>query len=159
VGGRLLAEKFGAARLGPMREHLRNFAEGFGITDMRFPDRSPNTRRVLAMAEYARDEGKLPRFRDLAMDAHWRQSKNLEDEADLRGIATDAGLDPDAALEASRDPAYQGRIDQRRREADADGVTGIPTFILGDRGVVGCQPYEILAKLADQQGVKRRGNT
>lgn len=139
-----------------MREHMKQFAAGFGITDMQFRDRSPNTRRALAMAEYARDEGKLPRFRELAMEAHWRRGMDLESDADLRTLAAEAGLDPDAALEASRDPAYRGRIDDRRREAESRGVTGIPTFVIGHMGVVGCQPYEVLAQFVERAGAKRR---
>ena len=27
------------------------------------------------------------------------------------------------------------------------GVTGVPTFVFGDKGVVGAQPYEVLATL------------
>ena len=155
-GGMALAEKFGAARVPAMRAHMRQFAEGFGITDMQFRERSPNTRRALAMAEHARDQGKLDAFRALAMDAHWRRGMDLEGDADLRTLAAEAGLDPDAALAASRDPALFSRIDARRAEAEARGVTGIPTFVMDGRGVVGCQPYETLAAFVEAGGAKKR---
>ena len=145
-------DKFGAARVGPMREHLLKFAAQFGITDLALPDRSPNTRRALAIAELARDKGVLPKYRDLAMDAHWRRGMNLESDADLRAIAAEAGLDPDEAIAASSDPKYLGRIDARRQEANARGVTGIPTFVIGNRGVVGCQPFEVLAEFVEAAG-------
>ena len=140
-----------------MRERLRNFALQFGIADMQIPERSPNTRRALAIAELARDEGKLPRFRDLAMDAHWRRGMNLEVDADLRAIAAEAGLDPERAIAASTDPKYLARIDERRAEAGARGVTGIPTFVVGNQAVVGCQPFEVLAGLVESAGATRRG--
>ena len=155
-GGMLLADKFGAARLKGMHENLKKFAESFGITDMKLRDRSPNTRRALAIAELARDEGKLDVFRDLAMDAHWRRGMDLESDDDLRTVAKEAGLDPEKAIRASSDEKYLDRIDERRREANAVGVTGIPTFVIGNQGMVGCQPYEALEEFAEACGAKRR---
>jgi predicted DsbA family dithiol-disulfide isomerase len=141
-----------------MRDHLRRFAAQFGITDMRFRDRSPNTRRALAIAELARDEGKLDRFRVIAMDAHWRRGLDLEREEDLRSLASEAGLDPERAVAASSDARYLKRIDERRREAMHRGVTGIPTFVMGDRAVVGCEPYEVLAQFVEARGAKKRAS-
>ena len=139
-----------------MRAHLKQFAAQFGILDLALPERSPNTRRALAIAELARDEGKLPHYRDLAMDAHWRRSMNLESDADLRAIATEAGLDPERAIAASSDAKYLGRIDARREEANARGVTGIPTFVIGNRAVVGCQPFEVLAEFVEAAGGQKK---
>jgi predicted DsbA family dithiol-disulfide isomerase len=139
-----------------MRERLRLFAAEFGIADLRIPARSPNTRRALAVAEFARDEGKLERFRVLAMDAHWQRGLDLEKEEDLRRIAEESGLDPGKAASASTNPSYLQRVDLRRLEAASRGVTGIPTFVIADRGVVGCQPYEVLAEFVRSSGGERR---
>jgi predicted DsbA family dithiol-disulfide isomerase len=139
-----------------MHDRLREFARGFGIEDMKMRERSPNTRKALAIAEYAREQGKLEEWRQLAMNAHWRRGMDLESEADLRALAKEAGLDPDTAIAASTDAKYLDRIDQRRREAEQLGVTGIPTFVIGNQGVVGCQPYEVLAQFAEQAGARRR---
>ncbi len=135
-------------RLESMREYMGRFAAGFGIEDMTTPDRLPNTRRALAMAEYARDQDRLEAFRDAAMDAHWRRGENLEADADLREIAARARLDSEAALRAAADATYQARVDAIRGEASGQGVTGIPTFVVGEEVIVGCQPYEVLAAAA-----------
>jgi predicted DsbA family dithiol-disulfide isomerase len=137
-----------------MRAQVLEFAKGFGIDDMRTTDHISNTRKVIAIAELARDEGKLDEFRAAGMDAYWRHGKDLEDDAVLREIAVGVGLDADAAIAATRDPKYLGRIDERRREANAIGVTGIPTFVIGDQGVVGCQPYEVLEAFVQDAGAK-----
>ncbi|MBS2028369.1 MAG: DsbA family protein [Deltaproteobacteria bacterium] len=154
-GGIALVEKFGP-RIHAMHKNLEQFAKGFGVTDMKLRERSPNTRRALAVAEYAREQGKLEAFRQRAMDAHWTQGKDLESDVDLRALATEAGLDPDAAVAASNDPKYLARIDARREQAEEVGITGIPTFVIGNRAVVGCQPYEVLAKFAEVCGAKRK---
>lgn len=151
-GGIAIARLFGADRVEPMRAHMRRFAAQFGITDMRHPSHLPNTRRVLAAAELARDRGRLDAFRETAMDAYWRAGEDLEDDAVVRRIAADVGLDPDAAVAAMSDPEHLARVDAIRRESINAGVTGIPTFFIGDQKVVGCQPYETLAAAVERAG-------
>ena len=135
-----------------MRRYMAGFAAQFGIRDMRQPDRLPNTRRILAAAELARDEGRLDRFREAAMDAYWRGGQNLEDHGVVREIAREVDLDPDRAVAAMDDPAYLARVDAIRRESINAGVTGIPTFFIGDQVVVGCQPYRVLAEAVEKAG-------
>jgi predicted DsbA family dithiol-disulfide isomerase len=158
-GGMPLAALLGA-RVPAAKEHMRQFAARFGVTGIVHPDRVPNTRRVLAMAEHARDLGKLEEFRRAGMEAHWRHGNGLESDDDLRAIADSVGLDGAAALAAADDPRYTALVDARIAEAHVQGVTGIPTFVIkgviGDEEVVGCQPYEVLAAAAVRAGAKRR---
>jgi predicted DsbA family dithiol-disulfide isomerase len=148
AGGMPLTAIIPAGRLAGMREYMKKFAAGFGIHEMASPQRISNTRRALAVAELARDQGKLQAFRDAAMEAYWHSEKNLEDDAELRAIAQGVGLDPDEALRAADDPKYLARVDAARAEANAAGVRGVPTFFIGDEVIVGCQPYEVLAAAA-----------
>ncbi len=151
-----MSRLFGS-RAEAMRARMAQFAASFGVKDMKHPVRLPNTRRALAVAELARDRGLLDAWRDSAMRAHWRDGMDLENE-DLAEVARRAGLDPGEALAASRDPRYLERIDKIREEASEMGVTGIPTFIFADRiAVVGCQPFPVLAKAAEEAGARRRG--
>jgi predicted DsbA family dithiol-disulfide isomerase len=156
-GGMPLAALFGGARIPAVKEHMKQFAGRFGVTGIVHPERLPNTRRVLAMAEYARAEGRLEAFRKAGMEAHWREGNSLETDEDLGAIAEKVGLEPAAALEAADSPRFQEEVDRKLAEAAAHGVTGIPTFFIGDEAVVGCQPYEVLAAAAERAGAKRRG--
>ena len=138
-----------------MRDHLRRFAAGFGIELLRPPDRLPNTRRALLLAEHARDRDRLHPLRRAVMEAHWERGEDLEDGAVLAACAWSAGLDPGAALAALRDPALAARVDLAAEEAAGAGVTGIPTFLVGGRRIVGCQGYEVLAAAAEAAGARR----
>jgi predicted DsbA family dithiol-disulfide isomerase len=154
-----LSRLFGA-RAQAMAARSEKFAASFGVAGMKHPMRTSNTRRALAMAELARERGVLDAFRVSAMDAHWREGRNLEDDADLAEVARRAGLPPAEALEASRGAQHLARIDAVRREASELGITGIPTFVFGSLdeqplAVVGCQPYEVLARAAQQAGAQR----
>jgi len=139
-----------------MSGHLTRFAASFGVEGLRIPERSPNTRAALALAEHARDAGKLHPLRRAAMEAFWRRGEDLEDRAVLSRCAAEAGLDPVAALAALDDPAVVARVDAMGRDAAQAGVTGIPTFVIGGRRVVGCQPFEVIAAAAEAAGARRR---
>lgn len=151
-----LARLFPEDRIPAMHAHLARFAEGFGIRDIRPQRWLANTERVLAMAEHARDEGKLPALRDAAMNAYWREGNRLESDEDLRAIARVAGLEPQRALAASDDPVYRERVEALSQKGREAGVTGIPTFFIGRYPVVGCQPYQTLAMVAERAGATRR---
>ena len=99
-----------------------------------------------------RERSVLEPYRHAAFDAHWRRHKNLEADADLRELASSVGLDPGEALAAADDPAYLERVDENQADARAQGVSGIPTFFFGTVRVVGCQPYEALARAAETAG-------
>jgi predicted DsbA family dithiol-disulfide isomerase len=155
-GGVPLSRLFPGTPLGPLHERTKRFAATFGVTGFQPPDWLSNSRRALAIAEHARDVDRLEPFRQAAMNAHWRQGKNLEDPDDLVVIAESAGLERSAALTASTDPALLARVDERQAEARRAGVNGIPTFVLGRERVVGCQPYEALLAAALRAGARPR---
>ena len=139
-----------------MAARLVTFADGFGVHGLASHERIPNTRKALAVAEFARDCDRLHQLRHAVMEAYWRGGRDIEDDAVLADCAREAGLEPADALAAIGDPLYRGRVDAMGDEARRAGVTGIPTFVMGRHGVVGCQPYEALAQLAEEDGATRR---
>jgi predicted DsbA family dithiol-disulfide isomerase len=150
-----------------MLRYVKEFAAGFGISDLRPPERLANTRRAMAAARHAREVGRLERFAAAAYDAYWRLGEGLESDDEIAAIARRAGIDPDRAVGAASDAVLLADVDSARRAATAAGVTGIPTFEfapgpgarnsgLGSR-VVGCQRYEVLAEAARRAGGPRRG--
>ena len=152
AGGILLERIFPGYGNSDQKEYMRNFAASFGIEDMTSPESLPNTRRILAMAEYAREMGKLDTFRTLAMQARWKDGRDLENTEVMGDLAGASGLDTKEALAASTSPYYTARVDSLKDEARRMGITGIPTFIIGNQRVVGCQPYRILADAVLQAG-------
>lgn len=156
VRGVRLADLFPGYHRGERQEYMRDFAAGFGIEGMASPERLPNTRRILAMAEYAREMGKLDTFRTLAMKERWENGSDLEDVNILGNLAAASGLDRQKALKASESAVYLVRIDDIRAEAERMGINGIPTFIIGKERIVGCQPYQVVAEAVIRVGGQRR---
>ena len=153
VDGMKVEEYFPKDRIKGMHEYLSKFAKQFGV-DITFTDHMPNTRKALAMAEYAREQGVLESFKTGAMLAYWNKGADLEDEAVLSSVAINAGLAPDKALEASEESEYLQRIDTVRTEANGRGVTGIPTMVMGGEKVVGCQSYEAIVAAGKRAGIQ-----
>ena len=157
-GGMPLSQIVPAARRSGMVEQMQRFAASFGVTGMKFAERIPNTRRVLAVAEFARENGRLEAFRTAAMEAWWRRGDDLESDTVLQALAREAGLDDSAVADAADDPRLLARIDAIREDANARGITGVPTFIVKDRwAVVGCQPYAVLAEVVARAGGVAKG--
>ena len=148
VGGVPLEQMFGAERVRRMRPYLIDFAKSQGVSGMVVPAHKPNTRKALALAEWARGKKRLHEVRNGLMDAYWRDGLDLEDDSVLARVAADAGLDGDLAVRGSREAAILERVAAMGREAAQAGVTGIPTFDIGEERVVGAQPFDVLAEAA-----------
>lgn len=147
-GGKSLSQLFPGMDLNLLHERTKAFAANFGVTDFEPPKWLSNTRRTLAAAEYARQQGKLEAFREAAFFANFRDGKDLEKEETFRGIARAAQLEEEATLSAADDPTYLELVDYRQALARQAGVSGIPTFVIGNQRLVGCQPYEKMAEFA-----------
>jgi len=136
--------------------YIQQFADRFGVQGMKSMKRMPNTRRALAIAEFARDHGQLDEYHRLVMDAQWIEGNNIEDNSVLAALAKASGLDPEKALLATDDPTYLGRVDTQRVEYKKLGVGGIPTFVFGSESIEGFRPYNVLTTLLLRAGAKRR---
>ena len=150
-----------------MHARLQQVADDLGVP---FEPRmhAPSTKKALALSEHARRAGRLDAWREAAMDAHWRDGRDIEDPAVLRDLATDAGLDPDAAMAFLDGAEIPALLHAQRAEAHQWGVTGIPTWFLLPDGwrpehgvpdsgprpvrVVGCQPMEVVERAAKLAG-------
>ncbi|TKD09448.1 2-hydroxychromene-2-carboxylate isomerase [Polyangium fumosum] len=65
--------------------------------------------------------------------ATWENGRDLMNDAELRAIADEAGLDGAALLAAADDPAVKERLRQNTEQALAEGVFGVPTFLVEDQ--------------------------
>lgn len=81
---------------------------------------------------------------------------NLMQVDELVRIAEHVGLDGAAAREALTTRAFQERVDTDWRRAAQYRISGVPTFVAGGNGVVGCVPYEVLEQLVRKAGAQPR---
>ena len=166
-----LSQMFRSDQVDAMHARLLMTAEDLGVP---FSPRlhAPSTKKALALTELARRQGKLDAFREVGMMAHWLDGKDIEDEAVLRELAIESGLDADAAIAFLDDPEVPAILHAQRVEAHQYGVTGIPTWFILPAGwepehgvpetgprpvrVVGCQPLEVVVRAAEMAGATPR---
>ncbi len=70
---------------------------------------------------------------------------------DLKGIAQKIGLNQDRFSACLEDSAYQSLAQSWYVQADENGVSGTPTFFVGEEKLVGNQPYEKFKRAIEEK--------
>jgi len=142
-------------RYAAMAERLRQMAAEAGLP-MNPPTWISNSRRALEAAEYAREQGKHEAFHDAVFRAYFAEGKDIGNWAVLQEVAEAVDLDGEAMRKAVERGTYRATVDAQIHEARRLGITGVPTYILGNLAVVGAQPYEVFQQAMARLGVEAR---
>jgi len=89
---------------------------------------------------------------DALFRAYFVEGRNIGDPDELIRISESIGLSGDQAREVIEKRTWKAAVDADWAKAAEYGVTGVPTFVAGGRGVVGAQPYEVLERLVEEAG-------
>ena len=106
-----------------------------------------NSRLAQELGKWAESQPGGEAIHDALFRAYFVDGKNIGDPAVLLGVATDLGLHESQAREVLEKRTYKDAVDADWEKSRRYGVTGVPTFVVGNRGVVGAQPYEALEEL------------
>ncbi|MEM9738792.1 MAG: 2-hydroxychromene-2-carboxylate isomerase [Pseudomonadota bacterium] len=96
--------------------------------------------------------GGLAPYVEAGLRAMWEDGLKMDDPDIYARAMTDAGLDGQALLEVTQDPAVKQKLVDNTANAVARGVFGIPTFYVGDEMFFG---KERLGQLEEE--VTKRG--
>ena len=142
-----LAEKFGSAGLAADRyAHVEaaGAAEGIPFAFEKIAV-SPNTLDAHRLVRWAAAEGREDAVVEALFRAYFIEGRNLADRAVLAAVAGEAGLDAEAIARRLATDEDIPEITAQIRRAGEIGITGVPTFIVGNRyAVVGAQPPEAI---------------
>ena len=121
--------------------------------DIFFIDRTftTNSHKALLLAEAVRESGSgaFELLNEALFRAYFSEGKNIGDPAVLRTTAEETGVPGETIDRAWRDPRFEERLKRQHDAASRVGVTGIPTFILGNKWILeGAVPTEMLKKAA-----------
>ena len=75
----------------------------------------------------------------------------------LLEIAAEVGLPVAGAREVLEKRTFKDAVDRDWALSRQYGITGVPTFVAGHRGVVGAQPYEVIEQLVKQAKAEEAG--
>ena len=149
--GRSLEEMFAGRGydIPKMQAQMRARMEAEGLP---YGDRSMtyNSRLAQELGAWADTRPGGEAIHDALFRAYFVDGRNIGDPAVLAEIAAAAGLPADGAREVIEKRTHRAAIDADWEKSRRDGVTGVPTFVAGDNGVVGAQPYEVLVQLVRQ---------
>ena len=110
-----------------------------------------NSRLAQEVAKWAETKPGGDAVHDALFKAYFVDGRNIGDSAVLVDVARSVGLPADEAADALMERRYRTDVDADWAKSREYGVTGVPTFVAGGRGVVGAQPYEALVQLVGQR--------
>jgi predicted DsbA family dithiol-disulfide isomerase len=125
----------------------RMAAEGLPYGDRKM---TYNSRLAQELASWAVSQPGGEAIHDALFRAYFVDGKNIGDPEVLIQISRGLGLDEAQAHEVIEKRTHKAAVDADWEKSRQYGVTGVPTYVLGDRGVVGAQPYESLEELVRQ---------
>jgi len=80
-------------------------------------------------------------------EAYFAEGRNLAEPEVLLDVIEAVGLSLETAEEVIRQRSFRDAVDTDWKRAHELGVTGVPTFVSGNRGLVGAQTYEAMVQL------------
>ncbi len=141
---------FDDATAGAIQSQVRKLSEEAGLK-LDLPSRISNSRLALQIAEFAKEKGKFKEYHEAVFRAYWQESKDIGHREQLFSLAAQAGLDL-GELESYLESGQAGdKLNQHLQEAHEFGIDGVPTFVIGDKMVVGAQPYKVLQKVLSEE--------
>jgi predicted DsbA family dithiol-disulfide isomerase len=141
-----MTSRFRSEDIKRIMEHLRIMGTPFGII---FVDRPllSSSRLALQAAEFAREQNLFDPLHTALFAAYFSQGMDIGNIDVLAMIAKEAGLDAGAMQQALQGGKYLPALEAAKEEAAVRGVTGVPTFFIGDKkSVVGAQPIDVFRK-------------
>ena len=109
-----------------------------------------NSRLSQELGKWADTQPGGEAFHDAMFRAYFVEGRDISQSAVLLEIAQSVGLPVDAAREVLEKRTFKAAVDADWKLSRQYGVTGVPTFVVGRRGVVGAQPYEALEQLVNK---------
>jgi protein-disulfide isomerase len=126
---------------------------------MNYPmDMHPNAKPAANAAECANEQGKFWQYHDklFATQSEWEDQPAASATATFKQYAANLGLNAAQFTSCLDSNKYQSKIDNETQEGSSYGVSGTPTFYIGnDKAgyitVDGAQPYSSFKQTIDQQ--------
>lgn len=135
--------------------HLKNTADQLGLP---FGPRTMtyNSRLAQELGLWALASGKGHAFHMAAFKAYFADGLNIGKIPVLLEIIRGLGLPEKEAAQVLENRTYKDAVDRDWQESHLQGVTAVPTFLMGAHKLVGAQNYQDLENLVRLHDAVRR---
>ena len=110
-----------------------------------------NSRLAQELGKWADTRG-VDAVHDIVYRAYFVENRNISDIEELVRLAEVAGLPSAEARDVLVERRAKESVDADWAKSREYGITGVPTFVVGRRGLVGAQPYEALEQFVITAG-------
>ena len=156
--GRALSALFGGREADRKARHeqmkARMAAEGLPYGDRTM---TYNSRLAQELGKWADTQPGGDALHDAFFRAYFVEARDISDTETMLDVVKSVGLSVEAAREVLDKRTFKDAVDEDWALSRQYGITGVPTFVAGDRGVVGAQPYEALERLVKQAASEKDG--
>jgi len=139
-----------------MMNHLKQVAGQLGLP-LGERNKTYNSRLAQELAKWAESKEKGDEFHKAVFTAYFVDGKNIGKINELILLAKSIGLSEKEARQVLESRAFKDAVDSDWSRCRTLGITSVPTFVMGNQGVVGFQPYDVLEQFLKTTDVKRRG--
>lgn len=114
-----------------------------------------NSRSAQELAVWAVTQSEGAGIHDALFHAYFVDGRNIAERVVLLDVVSSIGLSSAKAAGVLDSRSHRDLVDADWEESRRLGITGVPTFVAGNQGVAGAQPFEVLEQLAIRAGAAR----
>lgn len=115
-----------------------------------------NSRLAQELAKWAELQGKGDPFHEAVFRAYFVNGINIGKGDELVSLSKSIGFPEKEARSVLESRTFKEAVDTDWSHSRELGITGVPTFVIGNQAAVGFQPYENLEQFLKSCGGKKR---
>jgi predicted DsbA family dithiol-disulfide isomerase len=117
---------------------------------MKPPRTLANSRLALEAGELAAERGVEETFEERIFRGYFNEGLNIGDRGVLLALGADAGIDSTELSDALDSGRYALRVKNHALAANQLGISGVPTFYIGDWPLVGAQSEDAMRRVLER---------
>ncbi len=138
-----------------MKDRMKQAADEAGLP-LGDRDKTFNSRLAQELGKWAESNDKGDPFHHAVFKAFFADGINIAKIPALVDIAASVGLPREESEAVIVQRTFKADVDEDWALSQKNGITAVPTFVMNKDRLVGAQPYEMLERLMEERGVKKR---
>jgi len=131
-------------------ENVKRLAAEDGLT-FKLSGKLPNSQLALFISEFAKKKGKFDKFHKLVFDKYWKEGRDIGDLTLLLELAASIELNRNEILNYIKSDEPIKKLNEASFELGSYGINGVPTFFIGNRVIIGAQPYDVFQDAVERE--------